>query len=366
MTTIKIGSNAGNYDVDVMDMDLTTLTNTKFKDYNWESHKGVQTLTMIQDRNNYMELSGTFNVAGFEERDIAKVIRSVSSLTVTEGGKVSYTISDLNLTSKNVASDSAFARCIDAQVYKIQGNDGSNVISAGNNADQLYGNGGNDELYGSDGKDKLFGGLGKDFLSGGNQDDKLSGDDGDDKLDGGTGNDTLTGGAGKDILKGGDGNDTYIIDKSDTIVEAKKGGTDTIVADASIDLRKFTFIENLELTGTKALNGIGSTGNNVISGNDGGNTLWGGKGVDILEGGKGADVFQFVKGDGKDTIVDFQASGKGQDHIDLGDFGSNLKFSSLDIEKLGKHDVSIDFGHGDVLVLHDVNIRDIDARDFQF
>jgi Ca2+-binding RTX toxin-like protein len=52
-----------------------------------------------------------------------------------------------------------------------------------NQADRLYGQGGNDVLNGKNGHDRLFGGAG---------DDHLNGDSGADHLDGGAGNDTLT------------------------------------------------------------------------------------------------------------------------------------------------------------------------------
>jgi Ca2+-binding RTX toxin-like protein len=359
MATIKIGDDAGNYDLDVLSIDLATLKDTKYRSYDLTSKNNVDTLTLYQDRtkSNSLELVGSFNEMALMNGNIVKGVKEVTTLSVTESKHLSYSISDIEMTGADLKDKGTFADFLLGQTYKILGNDGNNVLAAGDLADQLYGDGGNDKLEGLGGRDKLFGGTGKDILLGGDQDDQL---------DGGTGNDKLTGAAGKDTLKGGDDNDTYFIDKYDSVVETKKGGTDAVVSDGNIDLRKFDFVENITLTGTKALSGIGDTGNNTIAGNAGANTLWGGKGVDTLHGGSGADIFQFVKGDGKDTILDFDASGRGQDHIDLGDFGSHLKYNSLDIEKLGKHDVSINFGHGDVLVLHDVSIKDIDASDFQF
>ena len=349
MVTIKIGSDAGNYDLNVLNLSLSSLANTNFKKYDWHSDKtGQQTLKMIQNASNYMELEGQFNLKGFASKDIAKVIREVDALTVVEDGHVSYTIDGLKLLSADVSSNKAFAAFLDDQHYKVVGNNGNNVIAGANNADQLLGNGGADQLYGLGGSDKFDGGAGAD------------------KLDGGSGNDTLDGGDGKDTLKGGDGSDTYVIDKDDTIVETRSGGTDTISADLSVNLGKFGFVENLLLTGSHALNGRGNDAANAITGNSGANILEGGKGGDTLKGAGGADLFHFVRGDDKDTVLDFDASGKGQDHIDLGDFGSHLTYQKLDIEKLGRHDVVIDFGRGDQLVLKNVDIHDIEAKDFLF
>ncbi|MFM7369004.1 MAG: M10 family metallopeptidase C-terminal domain-containing protein, partial [Sphaerospermopsis kisseleviana] len=49
-------------------------------------------------------------------------------------------------------------------------------------------------------------------------------------------------------------------------------------------------VENLTLTGTKAINGTGNTLNNVITGNTGNNNLNGGGGNDTLVGGVGKDT----------------------------------------------------------------------------
>jgi Ca2+-binding RTX toxin-like protein len=340
MATNKIGEKAGNYNLDVLSLDLAAIKSTTYKYIDLDSNKnGPDILTLTQKNGDELRLEGEFNEMALLNGNIVKGIKEITSLSVTEDNRLSYTISNIELMGADLKDKSAFADFLESQTYKILGNDKNNVLSAGDHVDQLFGNGGNDKLYGLGGNDKL---------------------------DGGDGNDMLIGGAGKDALKGGAGNDIYVIDKYDSVVETKKGGSDTISFDANVDLDKFDFIENLILTGNKALKGFGDAANNSITGNAGANTLDGGKGIDTLEGNAGADIFHFVKGDGRDTILDFDAAGRGQDHIDLDDYGTNLKYKNLDIEKLGKHDVDIDFGHGDHLILKDVSIKDIDASDFQF
>ncbi|WP_197282295.1 M10 family metallopeptidase, partial [Pseudomonas lini] len=104
-------------------------------------------------------------------------------------------------------------------------------------------------------------------------------------LTGNFGNNLLDGGIGADVMSGDTGNDTYIVDNSrDAVLETSTlaNEIDTVRASASFVLS--ANLENLELTGTANLNGIGNTLNNVITGNDGNNQLNGGAGLDTLIG----------------------------------------------------------------------------------
>jgi Ca2+-binding RTX toxin-like protein len=141
----------------------------------------------------------------------------------------------------------------------------------------------------------------------------------DDSLAGNGGNDTLDGGVGKDTMVGGLGNDTYFIDTlADQFVEAKGGGTDTIVS----LLKDFTLpepdpvatinvnVENLTLGDTDDANGTGNSGANLLLGNafdnylkgmGGNDTMFAGSGDDTLEGGDGNDSLE--GGFGADTYI---------------------------------------------------------------
>ncbi|HEX9948172.1 MAG TPA: calcium-binding protein, partial [Allosphingosinicella sp.] len=99
-------------------------------------------------------------------------------------------------------------------------------------------------------------------------------------LRGGAGWDTLDGGAGADTLIGGAGNDWYVIDLSDTIVEAldASGGFDSV----EVPFASYTLPDGVELVrGTSAQQTlIGNDGDNWLGSNGGNDTLIGGKGND--------------------------------------------------------------------------------------
>lgn len=176
--------------------------------------------------------------------------------------------------------------------------------------------------------------------------------------------DTLDGRKGADSLTGGAGNDTYIADNAkDQVIENANEGIDLVKASVSHTLA--SNVENLTLTGSKAIDGTGNDLDNEIRGNsaanrldgaagadtlvgdngrdalnggsgddrlDGGannDRLYGGEGVDALRGGAGKDTFLFKSLDdfgtsktSTDTIFDFD--GKGGDRIDLSSIDANV------------------------------------------
>jgi Ca2+-binding RTX toxin-like protein len=183
----------------------------------------------------------------------------------------------------------------------IDGNSYTNVIDAGAGNDTVKAWSGNDTIYGNLGDDKLYGG---------------------------NGNDTIDGGLGIDTLYGEAGNDIYIINENDTIIENLNEGTDTV--NASITYTLVDNVENLNLTGTTAINGTGNGQNNIINGNNSANIIDGGLGADVMKGGLGNDKY-YVDNIG-DIIV--ENANEGTDTVTasinytLGDNLENLSLSN--------------------------------------
>jgi Ca2+-binding RTX toxin-like protein len=135
----------------------------------------------------------------------------------------------------------------------------------------------------------LNGTSGADTLTGGDGNDTLNGLGGNDKLYGMAGNDTLNGGAGNDKMYGSTGDDLYVADStSDTVTEYANEGMHDMVQ-SSIAWTLGSYVEDLLLTGTSAINGTGNTLDNKMTGNSAANTLTGNGGNDELMGMSGND-----------------------------------------------------------------------------
>ncbi|GHU41441.1 hypothetical protein AGMMS50289_04600 [Betaproteobacteria bacterium] len=130
-----------------------------------------------------------------------------------------------------------------------------------------------DALYANDAVHTLSGGLGNDTLFGSNSDDTLYGNEGNDTLHGGGGHNTLDGGEGDDGLYGGDEDDVL----------------------------------------------SGGEGNDGLYGGDGDDLLIGGTGNDYLDGGYGNDTYIFHRGDGQDTLYDYDWTANNKDIIQFGE-----------------------------------------------
>jgi trimeric autotransporter adhesin len=115
----------------------------------------------------------------------------------------------------------------------------------------------------------------------------------DNVITGNAGNNILDGALGADTMIGGEGDDTYIVDSTgDRITELLNQGTDTVLASFSFALRdRSQNLENLTLTGSSDLDGIGNALDNVLTGNSGANRLNGALGDDTMIGGYGDDTF---------------------------------------------------------------------------
>jgi Ca2+-binding RTX toxin-like protein len=162
------------------------------------------------------------------------------------------------------------------------GNSLVNEIAGNSGRNRLSGLGGADHLYGEAGDDDLFGGESNDTLEGGSE------------------NDELDGGTGADIMEGGAGDDVYIVDDAGDVVTelSNQGAADLIMSSVSRILS--FFVENLWLTGTANILGVGNGLDNLIVGNGGNNALTGLAGADSLYGFGGEDFL--LGGAGGDTL----------------------------------------------------------------
>ncbi len=139
------------------------------------------------------------------------------------------------------------------------------------------------------------------------------------RITGNSGNNRLDGGIGIDTLVGGLGNDTYVVDNlRDVVLETSTlpGEIDTV--ESSINWTLGANLENLTLTGSANLNGIGNALANTLTGNDGANSLSGAAGDDILRGGAGND--RLDGGLGIDTLV----GGTGDDFYIVDNSGDTI------------------------------------------
>lgn len=127
-----------------------------------------------------------------------------------------------------------------------------------------------------------------------------TGNDLNNTISGNAGANVIDGRAGGDSMRGGAGNDTYIVDNSgDRAVEGSTGGTDLVKASVSHSLG--VYVENLLLTGTAAINGVGNDLNNTIVGNAAANVIDGRAGTDSMRGGAGNDTY-IVDNSGDRTV----------------------------------------------------------------
>lgn len=190
----------------------------------------------------------------------------------------------------------------------LRGNAGVNVLSGGAGDDSYYVGAGDSVIERTaEGNDTVF--ADSDWILGANLENLSllgmahtgTGNAGDNWILGNLLDNVLDGGLGGDRLVGGAGNDLYVIDnEADEVIELEGEGVDTVQSSVSIAALAAN-VENVSLTGRRALNATGNTLDNLISGNAGVNVLKGGLGDDIYVVGSKDTVIEAV-GEGTDTV----------------------------------------------------------------
>ena len=255
--------------------------------------------------------------------DIVSENPNAGTDTVQSG--ISYTLTDNveNLVLTGAANLDATGNALNNDIL---GNSADNVLSGLAGSDLLRGDAGNDTLDGGSEADLMLGGQSNDTYIVDNAGDLVGelANEGTDTVQSsvsytltdnvenlvltgtadlnGTGNtldNTITGNSGANIIDGrvgadammGDaGDDTYIVDNiGDVVTENLDEGIDFV--QSSITYTLTDNVENLTLTGTADLNGIGNALDNTITGTSGNNTLDGGTGADTLIGAAGNDTY---------------------------------------------------------------------------
>ena len=189
-------------------------------------------------------------------------------------------------------------------------------VNGGDGADRIDGGAGNDRLDGDRDADVLSGGPGNDVVAGGDGADHVAGDDGDDVIGGGPGDDQVAGQAGNDSVNGDSGDDALEFGAED-VAPGVGAGADDLRGGEGVDRLSYNDHPSaitLTLDGQpgdgSAGEGdnvhddietvIGTTLDDVLSGDDLGQDLYGHAGNDTIDGGGGDDLLN--GGTGEDVI----------------------------------------------------------------
>lgn len=251
--------------------------------------------------------------------DVAPTINSIGDLSYTpkSGITASKTATIQVKVRDNGGTANGGVDTSVAQTFTITVNPtATNSMNGGSGADNLMGTDGSDRISGLDNDDTVYGGLGNDRIFGDNGNDILYGDLESIPTYGVnfTMNDSIYGGLGNDLIYGNGGNDNL----------------------------------------------YGEDGNDTIWGGAGDDIIWGGAGNDIIWGGAGNDTFVLVRGQGVDTIQDFNVN---EDKI--AGAGGIKTFESLLITQMGSNTLITDKAKNqDLAVLTGINASSLNNSHF--
>ncbi|MBD3879540.1 MAG: hypothetical protein SR1Q5_07645 [Quinella sp. 1Q5] len=186
-----------------------------------------------------------------------------------------------------------------------------------NKAVKIVGNSLSNTIKGGTKNDSLYGGSNNDKLYGNAGNDYLSGGSGKDTLSGGTGKDKLFGGSGNDSLNGGEGADTLSGGTGNDKLFGGAGNDSLHGGDNNDTLSGGTGKDKL-FGGSSNDSLHGGDDNDTLSGDTGNDKLLGGDGNDSLHGGDNNDTLS--GGDGADTLL----GGTGNDSLVGGDDNDKL------------------------------------------
>jgi len=169
---------------------------------------------------------------------------------------------------------------------------------------------GNDIIQADNSDDFAFGQGGNDFIDGGFGDDHLFGGDGDDRLLGGPGADEMDGGSGSNNAEYFNSSAPVTIDLGTGVATGGDAAGDTFTDIRGLVGSSFDDV----LTGDLGANYLeGGDGNDVLHGGDGDDRLQGSAGEDTLDGGAGIDSVEYVNSAGAITVNLLEGTGSGGD-----------------------------------------------------
>lgn len=293
-------------------------------------------------------LSGDYWDSSFEAYAVLRYMaRQVSDKSLPKGLSVSkdgltITASTAFKGAFNASDYSEAVKTIDVKKANksviIKGNSKANAIYAGSAGGTYYGQGGNDTLFGGKGNDTLYGGEGKDvfvYAKGGGKDTISDFNPEEDVIRlisgesliksvvsganavltiGSSGSITVKNGAGKSIIvKEEDGGTKKVFALPKGVTSNSKHTELTVKNpfEGKLDISGYeSTIRNIDASkNSNELTLKGNQYNNTIKAGKAGGNYYGMKGNDTLQGGAGKDIYWYGKGEGKDTIKNFQ-SGK--------------------------------------------------------